>query len=76
MDVLEAARIIRQRWPDDGPEIIAITAYDLEGDKEKLIEAGMNDYIAKPVQKEDLAEVLSLYQSTQDLHYTSQQHIA
>lgn len=58
MDGLEAARIIRQRWPNDGPMIIAITAYALEGDKEKYLGAGMNDYIAKPIQKEDLARAL------------------
>jgi len=57
MGGLEAARIIRQRW-QSGPKIIAITAYALKGDREKFIEAGMDDYIAKPVQKEDLAQVL------------------
>ncbi len=62
MDGLEATRIIRQRWTDNGPKIIAITAYALEGDREKFIEAGMDDYIAKPVQKEELAKVLSKYQ--------------
>ena len=37
---------------------MAITAYALEGDKEKCLEAGMDDYIAKPMQKEKLAEML------------------
>ncbi len=60
MDGLEATRIIRQRWPD-GPKIIALTAYGLEGDREMFIEAGMDDYISKPVQKEDLARMLEKY---------------
>lgn len=60
MDGLEATRIIHQRWPN-GPKIIAITAYGLEGDREKFIEAGMDDYISKPVKKEDLARMLIQY---------------
>lgn len=57
MDGLEASRIIRQRWPN-GPKIIAITAYALDGDREKCLEAGMGGYISKPVKKEDLARAL------------------
>ena len=58
MDGLEATRIIRQRWPDNGPKVVAITAYALQGDKEKCIDAGMDEYISKPVQMEELVEVL------------------
>ncbi|HWQ18491.1 MAG TPA: response regulator [Methanotrichaceae archaeon] len=58
MDGLEAARQIRKRWPDNGPKIVAITAYAMAGDREKCLEAGMDDYIAKPVQKGDLIQVL------------------
>ncbi len=58
MDGLEATRIIRQRWPNNGPKIIAITALATEGDREKCLEAGMNDFIAKPIMKEDLARAL------------------
>jgi PAS domain S-box-containing protein len=58
MNGIEAARKIRERWPESGPKIIAVTAYALAGDKEKCLAAGMDGYIPKPVQKEDLAKVL------------------
>jgi PAS domain S-box-containing protein len=61
MDGLEATRIIRQRWPNRGPNIIAITAHALQDDKEKCLEAGMDDYISKPVKVEELARVLERY---------------
>ena len=58
---MEATRIIRQRWPVDGPKVIAITAYALEGDQDKCLSAGMDDYITKPVKMDELAEVLNRY---------------
>lgn len=59
MDGLEATRRIR-RLPSfvrDIP-IIAMTAHALQGDKEKCLQAGMNDYISKPVTPKGLSEVL------------------
>lgn len=58
MDGLKATKEIRRIWPEDGPKIIAITAYALAGDREKCLAAGMDGYIPKPVQKEDLAKAL------------------
>jgi PAS domain S-box-containing protein len=62
MDGLTAAKEIRKLWPNDGPTIIAITAYAMEGDQKMCLEAGMDGYIAKPVKLGDLAEVISRYQ--------------
>jgi CheY-like chemotaxis protein len=59
MDGLEASQEIRRRWPA-GPRIIAITAYALEGDRERCLAAGMDDYISKPVAIEDLKQILEM----------------
>jgi len=59
MDGLEAACRIRKRWPAaEQPRIIALTAYALEGDRERCLESGMDGYISKPVRLEDLREAL------------------
>ncbi len=62
MNGLDATRIIRQNWPDNGPRVIAITAYAQKGDRDRCIEAGTDDYISKPIKLEELADVLSKYQ--------------
>lgn len=71
MDGLEATRIIRNSEPESGVHpvagsgipvsripIIAMTARAMQGDRERCLEAGMNDYISKPVAPLALAEVL------------------
>jgi signal transduction histidine kinase/HPt (histidine-containing phosphotransfer) domain-containing protein len=55
MDGLEAARRICERWPaEKRPRIIAMTGNALMGDREKCLQAGMDDYISKPVRIGDL----------------------
>ena len=58
MDGFDAAKAIRERWPNGSPHIIAVTAHALEGDRKRCIEAGMDDYISKPVRLEELASAL------------------
>lgn len=59
MDGLEASRLIRQEFSkQEEPWIIAMTANALQGDKEMCLESGMNDYVTKPIRKDELAEVL------------------
>ena len=59
LDGYEATRQIRQFNRE--VTIIAQTAYALSGDREKALEAGCNDYISKPIKKEDLVELLLQY---------------
>jgi CheY-like chemotaxis protein len=59
MDGYEAALRMHKRWPDDDrPRIIAMTGNAMQGDKQRCLEAGMDDYIAKPVRIEDLRTAL------------------
>jgi signal transduction histidine kinase/DNA-binding response OmpR family regulator len=58
MSGLEAAQQICQRWQDQRPRIIAMTAGAMEGDRDRCLEAGMDDYISKPVKVEILQQAL------------------
>ncbi len=61
MDGIEATENIVERIPaNERPWIVAMTANAMDGDRERCIEAGMNDYISKPIRVEELvAAVLS-----------------
>jgi two-component system, sensor histidine kinase SagS len=57
MDGFEASRQIR-RLPQPQPVIIAVTANALVGERERCLNAGMDDYLSKPFQAEQLVAVV------------------
>lgn len=72
MDGLEATRRICQEWGVGfRPYIIAITANAMRGDREVCLAAGMNDYISKPIQLQELAEALSKCPPQRSSEFTS-----
>lgn len=66
MDGIEATKIIRKSEEnvDKHIPIIALTAYALKGDREKLLDVGMDSYISKPFNVRDLLQ--TVYSSVKD----------
>ncbi|HVB28865.1 MAG TPA: response regulator, partial [Terriglobia bacterium] len=60
MDGLEATVLIREKEKATGGHlpIIALTAYAMKGDEERCREAGMDDYVTKPIRPQELFKTL------------------
>lgn len=59
MDGIETTKRINQKWHnEDKPTIVAMTANVMHGDKEKCINAGMDDYISKPVLIDEIQKLI------------------
>ena len=71
MDGFEATRLIREREREGGPactwrapvRIVALTANAMQGDREKCLAAGMDDYVSKPVRLRELQAALERWQA-------------
>jgi signal transduction histidine kinase/CheY-like chemotaxis protein len=63
MDGLEAARRLRKTPQGARPYVVALTANAVAGDRERCLEAGMDDYVTKPVSLESLGEALDRAQA-------------
>jgi PAS domain S-box-containing protein len=72
MDGIEATRQIRDPHsavPNHGIPVIAMTAHAMQGDRELCLEAGMNDYLAKPVDLRALVGVLDKWLPTDNAKF-------
>ena len=72
MDGIEATRLIRASASDEAsqPFIVALTANAMAGDRERYLDAGMDDYVSKPLRVEELVASLKKAVSTR-----SQRHV-
>jgi len=71
LDGIETARAIRAKYLDPRPWIVALTASAMAGDREKCLEAGMDDYLAKPLQRDALIMVVDRAKEAIEGHRTT-----
>jgi two-component system sensor histidine kinase/response regulator len=72
MDGIEATRVIRSDQRFDALPIIAMTANAMAADRDKCLEAGMNDHIPKPIDAQELFRVLSQWTRARNAGTTSE----
>lgn len=65
MNGYEAAKELKSVLPaDQCPLIVAVTANALKGDREKCLDAGMDEYVSKPLKREVLSKIVDKYINT------------
>ncbi len=63
MDGLEATRILKADATTSNVPVIALTAYAMKGDKERILEAGCDGYLAKPINTDEFLKEVAEYLS-------------
>ena len=68
MDGFTATSVLREKEKDTGGHIpvIGMTAFAMQGDREKCLEIGMDDYLPKPFDKDDFYNIIEKYLSRSD----------
>ncbi|NKB48724.1 MAG: response regulator [Alphaproteobacteria bacterium] len=71
MDGIDATRLIRQLSNENATiPIIGVTAYAMKGDQERFMQAGMNDYMSKPIDTKMLAKRIAFWMGDDELAAT------
>lgn len=66
IDGVEATKILRSKMGENVPKIFVMTAYAMKNDKKRLLAAGFDDYIAKPIRAETLINKIRNYKLDDD----------
>jgi two-component system cell cycle response regulator DivK len=66
MDGLEATRILKQDVKTRDVPILALTSYAMKGDRDKILQAGCDGYLAKPVNVREFLDMVARYLSIQE----------
>ena len=71
LDGYEATRRIRALKGDENLPVVAVTAHAFDGERERCLAAGMDDYLVKPFEEEQLAAVLDRWMSHSEVESAS-----